>query len=226
MMHNSTSTIIGKGFYDYAFAARLIGVESRRLKRWIGISIDSAPVFSNDSPIPDTVTFMELMELMLIGMFRREGVPLQTIRQTALAASKKFKTHHPFAVKRFDTDGKTIFATLRKKETDREILEDLAKGQLVFETIIKPFFHKIEYDTKDFDEALRFWPLNRKGRVVLDPSRRLGQPIDSETGVPTSALVEAVEATGTQDVAQVAKWFDVPTSAVLAAVEFESTLAT
>jgi uncharacterized protein (DUF433 family) len=226
MMHNSALTLLGKGLYDYPFAARMIGVETRRLKRWIGISSDSKPVFSSDSPISETVTFMELMELMLIGMFRKDGVPLETIRQTAVVASKKFKTHHPFAVKRFDTDGKTIFATLSREETDQEILEDLARGQLVFERIIKPFFHKIEYETTDFDEALRYWPLNRTGRVVLDPNRRLGQPIDAETGVPTSALADAVDATGTQDVEQVAKWFDVPTSAVLAAVEFERTLAT
>ncbi|HUG18385.1 MAG TPA: hypothetical protein VMM56_05370 [Planctomycetaceae bacterium] len=223
-MHNSVSTLIGKGLYDYAFAARIVGVKTRRLKRWIGISDNSSPVFSSDSPVSETVTFMELMELMFIGMFRKEGVPLQTIRQAAIAASIKFKTHHPFAVKRFDTDGKAIFATLRKKETDREVLEDLASGQLVFETIIKPFFHKIEYESTEVDDALRYWPFNRNGRVVLDPSRRLGQPIDAETGVPTSALAEAVEATGTRDVAQVAKWFDVPTSAVLAAVEFERSL--
>lgn len=225
MITKSASKLLGKGFYDFPLAARLIGVETRKLKRWIGESKNAEAVFASVSPIEGTVTFMELMELMFVGMFRREGVPLQTIREAVQAAAKRFNTQHPFSVKRFDTDGKTIFATLIKSETEKEIVEDLAKGQLVFETIIKPFFRKIEYQGTGVDDALRYWPLERSGRVVLDPMRKLGQPIDAASGVPTAALADAVVATGTDDVRMVAKWFDVPVEAVISAVEFEKTLA-
>lgn len=225
MVSKSVSNLIGKGFYDYPQAARLVGVETRKLKRWLGEANNSESIFLRESPIEGTVTFMELMELMFVGMFRREGVPLQTIRKAAQAAARRFETSHPFSVKRFDTDGKTIFATLMKSEAEKEIVEDLAKGQLVFETIIKPFFRKIEYQRTGVDDALRYWPLNRSGRVVLDPLRKFGQPIDAASGVPTAALADAVIATGTDDVAIVAKWFDVPVEAVISAVEFEKSLA-
>jgi len=170
------------------------------------------------------MTFVELMEVMFVQMFRKEGVSLQAIRKAVDAAAAKFKAKHPFAVKRFDTEGRTIFATLRGKSEDREMVEDLAKGQLCFQSIIKPFFRKIEY--RDDTEAMRFWPLNRNGRVVLDPARRFGQPIDAETGVPTAALAKAVKAGGGQDVHEVADWFQVPLEAVKAAISFENTLAT
>lgn len=224
MVNKRATKLIGQGFYDYAQAASLVGVDTRTLKRWIGEYEGSEPVFDGASPVADTVTFIELMELMFIGMFREQGVPLQTIRAAADAASKKFQTAHPFCVKQFDTDGKTIFATLIKKEADKQIVEDLAKGQLVFENIIRPFFRKIEYCRSDMDAALRYWPLELSGRVVLDPNRKLGQPIDFETGVPTRVLVDAVNSTTNNDLSEVARWFEVPVDAVEAAVKFERSL--
>ncbi|MBC8352587.1 MAG: DUF433 domain-containing protein [Planctomycetes bacterium] len=172
----------------------------------------------------DTVSFLELMELLFIRQFRHEEVSLQTIRTAAVVASRKFKTDYPFAVKKFDTDGKTIFGTLVKqvKDGEQEVIEDLQHGQYVFKQIVKPFFRKLEYGEQ---EALRYWPLFKKGRVVLDPERQFGQPIDAVTGVPTQALSDAVCAGDGQDVAAVAKWFDVPPRAVEQAILFEQSPA-
>jgi uncharacterized protein (DUF433 family) len=173
------------------------------------------------APEEQTVTFLELMELHFINMFRSQGVSLQTIRKAAAAASSKFHADYPFAVRRFDTDGRTIFATLIKDAGNEDVVEDLKKGQYVFDQIMRPFFRRLEY--RGADEALRYWPLDIKGRVVLDPERQFGKPIDSETGVPTRALYEAVKAG--QEPSDVAEWFDVPHKAVLAAIKFEKSIA-
>ena len=69
---------------------------------------------------------------------------------------------------------------------------------------------------------MKYWPMFKKGRVVLDPSRNFGEPIDFETGVPTSILNDAV-ALG-QDMRKVASWYGVPLTAVQKAVEFEKSL--
>jgi len=169
------------------------------------------------------VTFAELMELHFVKIFRDDDVSFQVIRRAATAASKRFGTDYPFAVKRFDTDGKSIFATLRSKETDQELIEDLERSQLVFSKVIRPFFKKVDYHGTH--EIERFWPLYRSGRVVSDPTRRFGQPIDAPTGVPTEALLQAVNAGDGQDVHIVAEWFDIPVDAVKAAVRFELSLA-
>jgi uncharacterized protein (DUF433 family) len=63
-----------------------------------------------------------------------------------------------------------------------------------------------------------------KGRVVLDPERSFGKPIDAEAGVPTRALCDAALAGGGQSPAVVAEWFGVPLEAVQAAVAFEGSL--
>lgn len=213
--------LVGVGFYTLPQAARLLGLHTNRVRRWLGKEPSTEAVVERDSSIEGTITFRELTELMFIREFRAKGVSMPAIRKAAVAASKKFRSRHPFAVKRFDTDGKTIFATLQRKESDQTIVEDLAKGQFVFEQIIKPFFRKLEYGKRD---VARYWPLEPKGGVVLDPERRFGQPIDAESGIPTATLANAVQADKSHNVASVARWFDVSKEAVQAAVSFEKSL--
>ncbi|MGD9856911.1 MAG: DUF433 domain-containing protein [Planctomycetaceae bacterium] len=213
---------VGIGLYTVPEAARLTGAPNAKIMRWLGETKCQAGVVRRDSALDHTVSFMELMELMFIAMFRKEGVSLQTIRRAADAAARQFGTKHPFAARRFDTDGRDIFITLSKAECDQQLVQDLARGQLVFEQIIRPFFRKLEYSSA---EAIRYWPLEPSGRVVLDPSRRFGQPIDSETGVPTDAIIAALSAGGGQDVTEVADWLDIPVEAVQAAITFDRSLA-
>jgi uncharacterized protein (DUF433 family) len=170
-----------------------------------------------------TLTFIELMELHFVKMFRDEGVSTRTIKKTSQAAAKKFHSQYPFTVKRFDTDGRTIFATLKSEDSTKELLEDLARGQLRFTNIVRPFFRKLDYGSNQ--EVVRFWPQQKRGRVVLDPARKFGQPIDAETGVPTRAIYDAVMAGKGQDASTVAGWLGIPVSAVHAAVKFEQSLS-
>lgn len=215
---------IGIGLYSVPQAARIIGAPVRRIRRWVGAEPEFEAVINRSRPDSELLNFLELMELHFVHMFRSEGVSLQTIRTAADSAAKKFGTDHPFAVRRFDTDGRTIFATLQKHASDQEIVEDLARGQLVMQKIAKPFFRKLEYRESRGDSILRFWPMAKTGRVVLDPSRHFGQPIDNQTGVPTSALAEAMKVNANER--KIADWFDVPVASVRAAVKFEQSLAT
>jgi len=164
------------------------------------------------------------MEIHFIQMFRSEGVEFQTIRKASEAAARKFNAKYPFSVKRFDTDGKTVFATLKAQETKGVLVEDLERGQYVLRAIVRPFFRKLEYGKSD-QQVIRFWPLFKRGRIVLDPTRRFGQPIDAETGVSTRAIHDAVLAGGGQKPAVVARWLNIPPAAVTAAVKFEKSLA-
>ena len=220
MATRATQPKLGLGFYTIAQAARLIGAHHSKIRRWVG---EYKPLIKRRPASDEGLTFLELMELQFINMFRSEGVTMPTIRKAAEVASKRFNTEYPFAVKRFDTDGKSIFATLKKRETDSIKVEDLNRGQYVFEQIAKPFFRRLEYHGQE--EVFRYWPLQRPGRVVLDPQRKFGQPIDFETGVPTRIIYESMHAGSGQDARTVAEWFDIPVKAVRAAVEFEKSLA-
>jgi uncharacterized protein (DUF433 family) len=218
--HLRKSSRIGVGLYSIRQTARLLGVPASKVHRWIRPETGLVPRYFD--PQEHTLTFVELMELHFIKMFRAEGVSLSVIRRVSQVAAKKFGSHYPFTVKRFDTDGRTVFATLMSDASGTVQLEDLQSGQLVFQQIVKPFFRKLEYNGL---ELARFWPLEKRGRIVLDPERQFGKPIDAETGVPTKALFDAIKAGGGQDYKEVANWFGVPLSAVESAVTFEKSIA-
>lgn len=219
MMVGRSNQLLDTGAYRIAEAARLLETHHAKVRRWLREG--SHLVHRTFDPAEQIISFRELMELYFIKMFRDEGVSLQAIRKASQAASQRFATDYPFAVKRFDTDGRTIFATLVKHEGDDELVEDLRRGQYVFTKIVRPFFKKLDYDNVDI---ARFWPQNKSGRVVLDPKRQFGRPIDHETGVPTRTLYAAVCAGRGQSDKQVASWFNVPIAAVRKAVEFEKSL--
>lgn len=224
---------LGIGFYTIPEAARISGLPQYTLRRWIrtypysvhGRSYLHTPIISRHFPKENLpVTFLELIELLFVRLFHDEGLSLQYIRQASRRAAESFNTRYPFAVRRFDTDGKVIFSTLEETlegRRARRFVEELGRGQIVFETVVRPFFRKLDYSRH---EALRFWPMDRRGRIVLDPNRQFGKPIDDASGVPTSALYNAVINAG-ESVKMVAKWFEVTPAAVRAAVKYERSLA-
>jgi uncharacterized protein (DUF433 family) len=218
MIKHNAPVRFGVGLYSIPEASWLLRVSASNVRRWL--SPRESLVTRVFDPEEQTVTFVELMELHFIKLFRDEGVPLPTIRKAARTAARQFSTSHPFAVHRFDTDGETVFATLIESAKKGALIEDLKHGQYVFDTIVRPFFRKLEYGT---NEVIRFWPLGTSGRVVLDPDRQFGKPIDNQTGVPATALYRAVQAG--DDPVCVARWFDVPLEAVRAALAFEKSLA-
>jgi hypothetical protein len=219
----AATNYIGRGVYSVADAARLLGRHYNTIHRWL--SPDEGIIVRSYDLESHAISFVELMELHFIDMFESQGVSFQTIRRAAQIASKRFRTDYPFTVKQFDTDGHTIFATLADEANasrrKKVLVEDLRIGQYVFGNIVKPFFRKLDYRKSDVS---RYWPMFKKGRVVLDPARNLGQPIDDKTGIPTKALFDALQAGGGQSVKEVARWFDAPESAVTSAMQFEKSL--
>lgn len=215
---NTSRTHIGVGLYTLADVARYSGAKPAVVRRWLSESSGIVPrYFPRNERL---LTFEELMEAHFIQMFRAEGVSFQTIRRASEAAAKRFNTKYPFSVRRFDTDGKAVFATLLKASKSKPLVEDLERGQYVFRSIMRPFFRKLDYRGGD-GRIARFWPRTKQGRVVLDPNRCFGKPIDAETGVSTRAIYDAVIAGGGQSPAVVARWLGIPPAAVNAAVAFE-----
>lgn len=231
MIHTS---LLGIGLYTMPEAARLLRVDSRTLRRWAeGYSQVSqmsrraaTPVIQRDLVSLEgeaLLTFTDLLELYMVAMFRSENIRLQTIRAAADKAARLFDTNHPFVVKQFETDGRHIFATLEEEGieglTQQQMIADLNLSQMVIASIVRPFFRRIEFQGI---EPIRYWPMDREGRVVLDPQRAFGKPIDARSGVPTAALY-AMARNG-EPFQSVADWYEIDVAAVEAAVNFEHSL--
>ena len=76
----------------------------------------------------------------------------------------------------------------------------------------------------DFDEMepIRWWINGEDQKIILDPKRSFGRPIEVESGIPTLALHNMVVSTG--DIKKTAKYFETDYSCVERAHRFESDL--
>ena len=231
-MHETNYPLIGVGLYTVPEASRLTGVSPARIRRWIkgytykvGESTrESNPVWRTQLPIiDDTVAlgFQDLMEVRFIDAFREHGVSWGRIRLAAQRAQSLFKYDHPFSMRRFQTDGRTIFAEIADGSREMALL-DLIKSQYAFKRVVSPsLVAGLEFSSND--SVVRWWPMGKSSSIVLDPQRGFGQPIDSKFGVPTVNLSNAYLAEKSYD--KVARWYDVSEKAVRDAVKYERKLA-
>jgi uncharacterized protein (DUF433 family) len=225
-------SLLGIGLYTVPEAARLTRVAPGRIRRWRrgysfrrgGEARHSAALWEPQVPEIDGATvlgFLDLMEIRFVDRFGSAGVSPQTVRQAVARARELIGRDHPFATRRFRTDGRGIFAQIARDEGEDNLL-DLVKNQYAFNRVISPSL----YDDLDFspsDEALWWWPLGRKRGVAVDPARSFGQPIIAKTGIATGVMAAAVEAEGSIEAA--ARWYAVEPALVKAALDFEKSLA-
>jgi len=221
---------IGLGFYDIMEAARLTGVASARIRRWLA-GYDyrygdkqrrSGPLWCPQFPTTDgklQLGFRDLTEIRVVGALTSAGLGLVTIRRAIETARAYIKDERPLSTARFRTDGRSIFLEVART-TDEPALLDLVKNQYGFRRVVAPSFRDLEFDD---DVAVRWWPLSRERQVVIDPARSFGQPIVSDSGVPTSVLANAVKVEGSVKAA--AQAYEVAPQAVRDAVAFERRLA-
>ena len=214
-----------KGLYSISEASRLTDIDARSVSRWLqgyhyqrsGRRKESPPVIAADyKPIDGkrALSFLDMMELRLVKRFRKHGLSFRKIRIAYERASKILNSTHPFASRRFVTDGKTILLQIANEEGDRDLL-DLVKEQYAIEDILSPLL----LDGIDFDGELptRWRPANG---IVVDPRHAFGRPVVASCSIPSETLFAAYAAE--RSIEKVAKWYEVEPSAVQQAVDFES----
>jgi DNA-binding transcriptional MerR regulator/uncharacterized protein (DUF433 family) len=226
--------LLGVGLYSAPQAAKLTGVSTQRIRRWLagyhfrnasGDRTYSPPVVRQDfeGSRGRLLTFRDLLEVRFVSAFRDKGVSWRAIRLCAARAADLFESTHPFSARRFLTDGRSIFADLVKTGIEEAALLDLAENQFAIrQVLIGRLYEGLEY-AKSGDRIERWWPLGERHRVVLDPARSFGQPIDAKAGVRTNVLAAAFAQE--HSYTRVAQWFDTEARAVKDAVTYEQRLA-
>jgi uncharacterized protein (DUF433 family) len=225
-------TRLGRGIYSVPEASRLTKVSSQRIRRWVrGYEYQvrrqrrtSRPVIAADYPSASgslTLSFLDLIEVRFVNEFRLAGVSWAAIRIASNRAKQIVAEDHPFSTKRFRTDGKTILIDIAHESGEEELL-DLVRNQFAFRKVIWPFLYKgLEFGSEDV--AARWWPMDRRRHVVIDPTRSFGQPIVDREGVPTATLVAAYK--GERSIERIATWFEISVASVRDAIDFERHLS-
>lgn len=224
--------LIGIGLYTFQEAAKLTDTSAQDLRRWLkGHSykphgsverMSSAPLWQAelDETEIEGISFHDLLEIRFVNAFRKHGVSLQTIRLASEHARELFNHPYPFTCKRFETDGRSIFAAALEESGETALL-DLAKKQYAFTKIIEPSLYRgIEFGRDDL--ASCWYPVKRSKAIVLDPAIAFGKPIVTHGHVRTSILYDAFKIEESKQF--VAKLYEVPINAVEAAIRFEEQL--
>ena len=163
------------------------------------------------------------MEIRFVQSLLDHGVTWPTIRLAYKNAQSEFGSEYPFATTRLRTDGRSVFADLEREGGARDLL-NLVEDGYEMEKIIEQYLEDVEEDPSGLISA--WWPKAFNKMIVLDPQRSFGHPIIDVAGIETKILFSAFEAEGGNDsaISQVAKWYEIPDSAVKNAIKFERQL--
>ncbi|HEY6477924.1 MAG TPA: DUF433 domain-containing protein [Polyangia bacterium] len=214
---------VGTGIYRPREASRLTGLSVRRVKGWLhGYDRGAGPLIGRDPDDGPSLSFLDLIEILFVNSFLEHGVTMSHIREASRKAMDMAGGQtHPFAISRFETDGRKIFARLSATGSKKKHVVGLVDGQFAFDKAIAPFFKQIDYRASG--DATRWWPLGKRAPILLDPNIAFGAPVTKTAHVPASAINGALSAG--ESATRVAKWFEIPLKDVRAAAALERQMA-
>jgi hypothetical protein len=218
------TSLLGKGVYGFPEASRLAMVNATNTRRWFLGRPDGGrgPVLKSDIPAVGgrhAVSFLDLIDLRVVGQFRDRGISMGTIRKVYQVLSSELCSPHPFAHADLCVCGKTVLQRMVDHDGLSE-LREVISGQKAMPKILERFLSDIEYG--DGDKLADRWMI--ADGVIIDPARNFGKPISLASGVGTFALASAYCA-NRRDAELVASLFDTSSQAVFAAVDFERRFA-
>ena len=222
---------VNTGIYSLSEAAKLTGVSTSRIRRWLkgydfrkGKSVHhSNSIWEGQlKPLENKISlgFLDLIEIRFVEAFLAAGVSWKTMRLAHNRARKQIGSEHPFCSNQFVTDGRKILLQQANESSDQALI-DIITNQQEFRRIVEPFLKELEF-AKD-NQLARWWPLGKERAVVLDPVRNFGQPTAASSGIPTQVLARSLKAN--TSIEAVARWYEVQPDEVRDAVEFERRLA-
>lgn len=216
-----TNSILGLGVYGIPEAARLTGVHPNTARRWFvgtgghrALLKPSIPVVAERTAI----SFLDLIDLLVVGQFRTAGVSFQTIRRAYAILQRRFDTSHAFSHRALLTDGQTILLESIDELGD-DNLEEVITRQQAMPEILRDDLQKIDYDAAT--NLAKQWHIAHG--VLIDPSRNFGKTI-VPAGVST-AVIHASFLGNNGDHELVADLFGITPTSVSDAVSFEERLA-
>lgn len=162
------------------------------------------------------INFYALIEFYIYFQFRSNQMPSQRIKKFHKQLSVDLKTKYPFAHYKISTDYRNIWA-----QTNENLLKADGSRQFDLLPLLDEFLHKVSYD--DSNMAVKFYPLGKTGKIVVDPKKQFGQPVIEGTGIKTKTIYSLHK--GGEIDKQISNLYDVPVDKIRNAIRFHTTAA-
>lgn len=214
--------VLGQGVYSLTEASNLIGVSRSKLAAWFRCwPKGSGPILKSDyaeANLHNAISFLDLIDASVYCKLRHR-VTSHCIRRVIHELGRIWETHHPFGRQEFYTndDGSRIFIEIAKEEGESSDFIEVLEQQHAMPKILIPFLNKVEYDSTTMLVSMA----QLTDDVVIDPKRRYGKPIVSESAMSTKILYDSFMSNN-EDADGVADWYGVALQDVRAAIDFET----
>lgn len=210
---------LDSGVYRLADVARYTELHANRVRSWFKMpqADNKTPLFYGDYGIIEhqtAVSFLDMIDVLVAGQFRNEGVSLGIVRKAYASLQKRLACDHPFCHQDLYTDGRSIFV-LAASEVGDETLSEIVTRQQFFMQI------RDQLMRIDYGKATRIaekWRI--ADGVVINPRICTGKPLVESSGITTLVISNCYFA-NEEDAAIVSELFNVSEAHVLNAVDFE-----
>ena len=216
--------ILERPLYSVSEASRLLGIESRKLQRWLeGGSVAGRqypPVIRIEPTGSDVVTWAEFIEAGFLREYRLRDVPLQRIRSFIDELRSKTGVKYPLAFHQPLVLSRELALTRRFPEDDarseRLVVHRGPSWQMLWAQAVSVFLDKVDFDDVD-GVPLRLRPLGKQSPLAIDPDVAFGIP--QVGGIRTEVIAEAYAAG--EDEQAIAKSWSIGLDGVRAALRWE-----
>ena len=216
--------VLEREVYGMAEAARLLGLRSITLRRWVDGYSKYPPVSREEPTGGDIVTWGEFVEARYLAEYRhRHNIPLQRLRPAISALRRTFKVRYPLAhaAPYLDVGRRELLLRLQEEAGLGKRFAPLIvvrNNQLMLADPAESFVEKVDFGSDETRSVERLYPLDKSQPVVIDPLFSFGAP--SVRGVRTENLFELFQAG--ESLEAIAETFELEPREVEAAVRFES----
>jgi uncharacterized protein (DUF433 family) len=149
------------------------------------------PVFGEHVPeSPLAVSFLELVELIVVATFRRKGgkqIPLMRLRAAHSFARERLGVAHPFASLKLKYEGGHIMHEFEQANPGPGKLALDMHGNYVLPLDLEDALDLFEFDPRD-QLATRWYPRGKTVPIVLDPLHAAGWPAIEGSNVRLEVL--------------------------------------
>lgn len=162
-------------------------------------------------------SFLDLIDLLFVKEFLRRGFSLQFLRR-ALKEAKEYLGSRHFARSVFWTSSHDIILQL---PVEGHMIALMTGGQHAIPQIVSKLSDKLDFEEiTEYGFVRRWYPLGKKGKIVIDPLISFGRPTLIGRGVATSNIYDLYLGEN-KSMPLTSEWFNIPIPEIKAAVHFE-----